>query len=45
MITDFGGDIPVGEVGYGCPVWIYDVSRAEIGYDQRESKELKNLYA
>ena len=44
MITDFGGGILISEFGYGRPIWIYDVSRAEIGYDQRKAKELKDLY-
>jgi hypothetical protein len=44
MITDFHGDILISEFGYGYPVRIYDVSRAEIGYDQIKAKELKNLY-
>ncbi len=44
MITDFEGDILISEYGYGRPVWIYDVSRDEIGYDQRKAKELRDLY-
>ena len=44
MITDFEGGILINEFGYGYPVWIYDMSRAEIGYDQRKAKELKDLY-
>ena len=45
MITDFQRGILISEFGYGRPIWIYDVSRAEIGYDQRKAKELKDLYA
>jgi hypothetical protein len=44
-ITDFEGGILIIEFGYGYPVWIYDVSRAEIGYNQRKAKELKDQYA
>ena len=44
MITDFEGGILITEFGYGYPIWIYDVSRAEIGYDQRKAKELKDLH-
>ena len=44
MITDFEGGILINEFGYGYPVWIYDVSRAQIGYNQRKAKELKDLY-
>ena len=44
MITDFEGGILTSEFGYGRPVWIYDVTRAEIGYDQKKARELKDLY-
>jgi len=44
MITDFEGGILISEFGYGRPVWIYDVSRDEIGHDQRKAKELRDLY-
>ena len=44
MIIDFEGGILITEFGYGYPIWIYDVSRAEIGYDQRKAKELKDLH-
>jgi len=39
-ITDFEGGILISEFGYGYPVWIYDVSRDEIGHDQRKAQEL-----
>ena len=45
MITDFEGGILISEFGYGRPVWIYDVTRAEIGYDQKRAKELKDQCA
>jgi hypothetical protein len=45
MITDFGGGILITECGYGRPVWIYDLSRDGIGYDQRKAQELKDSYA
>jgi hypothetical protein len=44
MVTDFGGGILISEFGYGRPVWIYDVSRAEIGHDQRKAMKLRDLY-
>jgi hypothetical protein len=44
MITDFEGGILISEFGYGRPVWIYDVTRAEIGYDQKKAGELKDQY-
>jgi len=40
MITDFEGGILISEFGYGRPVWIYDVSREDIGHDQQKAKEL-----
>ncbi len=45
MITDLAGGILISEFGYGYPVWIYDVTRAEIGYDQQKAKALKDQYA
>jgi hypothetical protein len=45
MITDFEGGILISEFGYGYPVWIYDVTRAKIGYDQKSARELKDQYA
>ncbi len=45
MITDFQGGILISEFGYGRPVWVCDVSRDEIGHDQRKAKELKDLSA
>jgi len=44
MITDFEGGILISEFGYVRPVWIYDVTRAEIGYDQKKARELKDQY-
>jgi hypothetical protein len=43
MITDFEGGILISEFGYARPVWIYDMSRDEIGHDQRKAKELRDL--
>ena len=38
MITDFNGDILISDFAYIYPFRIYDTSRADIGYDQEESK-------
>ena len=43
-ITDFKAGIIIKELGYGYPAWIYDVTRAEIGYSQEKAKELRNQY-
>lgn len=39
-ITDFQGGLLIREFGYNYPLWIYDVSRADVGYDQRKAEEL-----
>ena len=44
MITDFEGGILIKECNYTYPVWIYDVTRAEIGYDQKKAKEIRSRY-
>lgn len=43
MITDFEEGILISEFGYGCPVWVYDMSRDGIDHDQRRAKELMVL--
>jgi hypothetical protein len=43
-ITDFQGGLLIKEYGYTCPIWVYDISRADIGYNQkRAQKALKEL--
>jgi hypothetical protein len=44
MITDFEGDLLIREFGYAYPVRIYNVGRADIGFDQRKAEDLKNLH-
>lgn len=41
MITDFNGGMLIKECDYTYPVWAYNVSRAEINYDQDKAKEIK----
>ena len=43
-ITDFEGDMLIREFGYAYPVRIYNMSRVDIGFDQRKAEELKTLY-
>ena len=43
-ITDFEGDLLISEYGYNYPIRLYNVSRADIAYDQRKTKELTVLY-
>jgi hypothetical protein len=44
MITDFEGGLLIREFDYGYPVWIYDVCRADIKFNQRKARELKKRY-
>ena len=44
MITDFEEGILISVSDYSRPVWIHDVTRAGIGYDQKRAKELKNQH-
>ena len=44
MITDFEGGLLIREFDYGHPVWIYDICRADIGFDQRKALEPKEQY-
>ena len=44
MITDFKGGLIIKELAYTYPTWIYDVTRAEIGYDQKKAKEIRDRY-
>jgi prophage tail gpP-like protein len=40
-ITDFDGGLLIKEWDYSYPVWVYDVSRAEINNDQEKAKEIR----
>lgn len=44
-ITDFQGGILIKDFDYTYPAWIYDVSRADIGYNQKKAKQLIQKYA
>ena len=44
MITDFEGDLLIREFGYNYQVRIYDLCRADIGFDQKKAQKLKNRY-
>ena len=44
MITDFDGGILIREFDYTYPIRIYDVSRADIGYNQKKAKQLSRRY-
>lgn len=44
MITDFDGGLLISEFDYTYPIWLYDVSRADIGYHQKKAKQLRSRY-
>jgi hypothetical protein len=44
MITDFDGGLLISGFDYTYPLWIYNVSRADIGYDQKNAKQLRRQY-
>lgn len=39
-ITDYQGEILIKDFDYTSPFWIYDISRADIGYRQKKAKQL-----
>jgi hypothetical protein len=47
-ISDFEGGLLIKEYGYSSPIYIYDLSRADIGFSQKRAKkkekEIKELY-
>lgn len=45
MITDLEGGLLISEFDYTHPIWVYDVSRADIGHDREKAKQLRRQYA
>lgn len=43
MITDWDGGLLI-KSGFDYPIWVYDVSRADIGYSQKKARELKQQH-
>ena len=43
-ITDYEGGLLIAEFDYTHPVWIYDTSRADIGYSQKRAKQLLRMH-
>jgi len=43
-ITDFEGGLLIRELDYGYPLWVYDTSRADIGYDQQKADKIYRTY-
>jgi len=44
MITDFEGGLLIREFDYTYPVWIYEISRADIGYSQKKARQLLRMH-
>lgn len=44
MITDFAGGILIREFNYTYPIWIYDMSRSDIGHSRKEARRLMRQY-
>ncbi len=43
-ITDFEGGILIKEADYTSPLYVYDISRADIGHDHRRARALHRQY-
>ncbi len=44
MITDFEGGLLIRESDYTYPVWIYEISRADIGHCQKKARQLLQMH-
>ena len=40
MIADYRGGVIIKEYNYNYPVWVYDISRKNIGNDKRKARQL-----
>ena len=43
-ITDWQGGLLIKEFGYTYPLYVYDISRADIGYDHSRARALHSQY-
>ena len=43
-ITDFEGGPLITEFDYTYPVWIYETSRADVGYSQKRARQLLRMH-
>lgn len=43
-VTDFNGGIVIRKLDYSYPVWVYDVTREDIGHNHKKAKELITSY-
>lgn len=44
MITDFEGGLLITEWGYTYPLLVYDITRADIGYNQRKAQKIMKMH-
>lgn len=45
MIADFNGGLLIKRADYSYPIWLYDISRADINYNQKKAQQLVIEYA
>ncbi len=43
-ITDWQGNLLIKEFDYTYPLYVYDISRADICYDQNRAKAIRDEY-
>jgi hypothetical protein len=39
-ITDFDGGLLIKALDHTYPIWLYDISRLDIGYNQKKAKKI-----
>jgi hypothetical protein len=44
MITDCKGGLLISELNYTYPFLIYDISRADIGFDPKKARAIRDQY-
>ena len=44
MIADFDGGLIIKDHDHSYPIWIYDISRADIRYDRTRARQLMRLH-
>jgi hypothetical protein len=44
-ITDFKGGILIKNNDYSYPIWLYNISRADIDFSKKKAKELMQSHA
>lgn len=44
LITDVNGGLLIKPLDYSYPIWLFDLSRADINYSQKQAKKLIRKY-